>query len=323
VSRAYLFEVTTEISSDWNAPLFTGKFVKSLLIDANPALKDLFKKSTGKKPKLIHITPLYEIDNRKMRCVYSSAEVGEKGIFKIRPVKINGLYKFYVGFVDIEDDLLTFDKIYGTLMEIPGKHIFANHAFEVELTSLKALDVEREAKKVVEDLLSKGTLRVTFASPTLLRDPFRPSKFKSLIPTPMNVFSTPIFINLWLRGEAKRRPYYTMLVMIHRLLNETHSIYSKHGLTGTVQVKFLAYEAGKSPIPSLIGYVNYKLNHHYMQVYEKANDVKELLKDLFELMLTLGTGTSRATGFGHITLHPSGRHLTSSNDASGEVAKAL
>jgi len=58
VYSAYLLEVEVLIRSGWRAPLFTGKLVKSILIDANPRLKEAFEKSSGSEPKLIHITPL-------------------------------------------------------------------------------------------------------------------------------------------------------------------------------------------------------------------------------------------------------------------------
>ncbi|MEM1829681.1 MAG: hypothetical protein QXV79_03475, partial [Thermofilaceae archaeon] len=57
------------------------------------------------------------------------------------------------------------------------------------------------------------------------------------------------------------------------------------------------------PIPALIGYVNLYLNKHYQDHYTaKGIDTKTLLKETFATTLTLGTGTSRATGFGHTTI---------------------
>ncbi|MEM4004774.1 MAG: hypothetical protein QXM43_03965, partial [Desulfurococcaceae archaeon] len=68
--KAHLIKAVVKVSSDWNAPLFTGKLVKSLLIDVDPNLKEVFKKIQGVEPKLIHITPLYESSKGKIRCIY-------------------------------------------------------------------------------------------------------------------------------------------------------------------------------------------------------------------------------------------------------------
>ncbi|MEM1831177.1 MAG: hypothetical protein QXJ97_06560 [Desulfurococcaceae archaeon] len=50
----------------------------------------------------------------------------------------------------------------------------------------------------------------------------------------------------------------------------------------------------------VIGYVNLYLNKHYLDLYTaKSVDTEALLEETFATALTLGIGTSRATGFGH------------------------
>ncbi|MEM1528026.1 MAG: CRISPR system precrRNA processing endoribonuclease RAMP protein Cas6 [Zestosphaera sp.] len=273
--------------------VFTGKLVKSLVIDGNPLLKSFFEKVSGSAPKLIHVSPLYierVINGRKqVKCIHRYGDV-----YSNRTAK----YCFYVGLV--ESSVVrspTSDEVYRALLDLSGCHQFRTHVLHVELLSVEAMDVAREARKVMSYLNTLGKVKVVFSSPTLLRDPFRGGKHKSLIPTPINMFSTPVYINLFLTGKFRQRTLTRMLITLHRLLNEPYSIYK------TVRVMLVKYHEDKNPIPALIGYVNLFLNRHYYEQYvSRGIDLGVLLEETFSTMLTLGTGTSRATGFGHITI---------------------
>ncbi|MEM0285408.1 MAG: CRISPR system precrRNA processing endoribonuclease RAMP protein Cas6 [Sulfolobales archaeon] len=305
----YLFKVVVTVNEGAEnrgsggrprADSFTGKLVKSLLIDGNPRLKPFFEKASGGSPKLVHITPLYieRVESGKLhvRCVHS-----------IKYVDGSSRYSFYVGFIETATAVSpTFDDVYDAIINLSGRRRFGANVFDVGLISAESVDVVREAKKAVSDLARFGKIRVVFASPTLLRDPFRIGKYKSLTPTPMNVFSTPIYVNLHTMGRLKWRSFIETLIIIHRLLNEPYSIHK------TIKVIRLKYEEGKNPIPALIGYVNLYLNKHYLDLYTaKGVDTGALLEETFATALALGVGTSRATGFGHtkITTPTSGIQL--------------
>jgi CRISPR-associated endoribonuclease Cas6 len=281
------------ISSKWNAPLFTGKLVKSFLIDVNPKLKEYFRKVRGLEPKLIHISPLYELVNNKVRCMYSTAELDGGKVKKLGKVSINGTYTFYVGFTQTSNGL-TFDTIYNALLDLSDNYIFSNSKFTVELVNVEVTDVKAIASEVTSLLFSDKEVCVMFSSPTLLRDPFRKGKYKSLIPTPLNVFSTPLYIYLILTGKYSMKNYYKTLIKIHRLLSETHSIFPKYGMKPSINIRHIYYDEGKI-IPALTGYVKYKLN-----IDEVNDNLKEVMYQLIKITATLGTGTSRASGFGHI-----------------------
>jgi CRISPR-associated endoribonuclease Cas6 len=289
----YLIKTTVMISSKWNAPLFTGKLVKSFLIDVNPKLKEYFRKVRGLEPKLIHISPLYESVNNRVRCVYSTAELDRDKVKKLGKVSINGTYTFYVGFTQTSNGL-TFDMIYNTLLNLSDNYIFSNSKFTVELVNTNVINVEVIASEVTTSLFSDKEVSIVFSSPTLLRDPFRRGKYKSLIPTPLNVFSTPLYIYLILTGKYSMKNYYKTLIMIHRLLSETHSIFPKYGMKPSINIRHIYYDEGKI-IPALTGYVNYKLNTD-----EVNNNLREVIQQLIKITTTLGTGTSRASGFGHV-----------------------
>ena len=307
----YLLEVTIHIDGNWSGVLFTGKLVKSLLIDANPKLKSLFKKSSGPPPKLVHITPLYTIEEgntkeslrstARSRCIYSYAQVDTiKGqIKKVYKVHINrGLYRFYVGFIEtpIIPVSLTFDTIYNTLLNMGGTHKFKQRKLDVELVSLNVLDVIAHTSKTVDNLITSGKLKLIFSSPTLLRDPLRTAKHKSLIPVPINIFSTPAYIDLYLLGKLRKKELINRLILLHRLLNEPYSVHN------TTSVKWVLYDIDKKPIPTLIGYVNLYLNRTYYEDYNRKYDIDELLRRTIATISTLGTGTSRAVGFGHVLI---------------------
>jgi len=299
----HLFEVEVFIDSDWNAPLFTGKLVKSLLIDANPDLKPVFKKTSGPEPKLIHITPLYEANNDRIRCIYSQARrepaKGNGKKPKVNPVQLKGRYRFYIGFV--ESGRLGFDAVFNAVMNLSGSHIFSNKVFNVEVLAIKSVDVEKHVRDIVHALTggnSKAKLRVVFASPTQLRDPFRLSKYKSFAPISISIFSTPVYIYLYLARRLRQEEFYNTVIMMHRVLNEAHTV------NDTVRKVWVLYESGKNPIPALIGYVNLHVNHDYYKRYSKRYQIEDFLTEIFKIMATLGTGTSRATGFGHVIIEP-------------------
>ncbi|MEM1925013.1 MAG: CRISPR system precrRNA processing endoribonuclease RAMP protein Cas6 [Pyrobaculum sp.] len=267
---------------------FTGKLVKSMLIGGNLKLKPFFEKASGGSPKLIHITPLYieKVENGKPRT---------KCIHSLRYVNGSSKYSFYVGFIETTTAVSpTYNDVYNAILNLSGRKRFGTSVFNVELISVESIDVVREAKKAVSDLARFGKIRVVFASPTLLRDPFRIGKHKSLTPTPMNVFSTPVYVNLYLTGKLKQKNLIRTLIILHRLLNEPYSIHK------TIKVIRLKYEEDKNPIPALIGYINLYLNKHYLDLYTvKGMNTEALLEETFTTALTLGIGTSRATGFGH------------------------
>lgn len=301
VFEPYLLSVDVYLDTHINDVLFTGKLVKSLLIDANPKLREVFAKTYGTPPKLIHITPLYQNSNGRVKCLYSYAidSADKSGREKVTRVTISSsVYRFYVGFVEsATPNSFSFDELYDTLLNISGTHTFCNYVVKAELVSVEVTDARSHSRDAVRELVkSSGRMRLVFSSPTLLRDPLRSIKFKSLVPTPMNIFSTPVYILHYLVGKLTTKSLTKALIMVHRLLSEPHSYLE------TVKRKWIVYEKGKNPIPALIGYVNLHLNKHYYEHYSKTYNVEGMLEKLLTLLLTLGTGTSRASGFGHVEL---------------------
>ncbi len=302
----HLLSANVHLDTRLNDVVFTGKIVKSLLIDTNPRLKEVFAKTAGVPPKHVHITPLYREEGERVRCLYSHAVEDYRGHsgggWRVEKVVLeNGLYRFYTGFVEGDaPGTLRFEDVYNTLLNISGTHRFSEHVIKAELASISVVDVASLARSAVRELVEgSGRVRIVFASPTLLRDPLRTSKHKSLVPTPLNIFSTPVYILHHLSGKGlERGRVVKTLLALHRLLNEPHS-YLK-----TVMRKWIVYEKHKNPIPALIGYVNLHLNETYFEQYSKISNIEEMLEKTLTITTALGTGTSRATGFGHVTIEP-------------------
>ena len=88
---------------------YTAKLVKTLLINGNPKLEEIFSKGKDLPPKPIHITPLYTTTTfkggkRRMKAVYtkfipSSSTAKPPGLNKLKPVRIEAgkKYFFYIG----------------------------------------------------------------------------------------------------------------------------------------------------------------------------------------------------------------------------------
>jgi len=138
----YLLSVDVHLDALISDVLFTGKLVKSLLIDANPRFKEIFEKSRGSQPKLVHITPLYKDVGGKVRCLYSFA-MKSGGGWKIERVAINsGVYRFYIGFVESNTQgTVSFDEIYNTLLNVGGVHRFLNYTVKADLSSVSIVNV--------------------------------------------------------------------------------------------------------------------------------------------------------------------------------------
>jgi len=299
----HLFEVETFIDSDWNAPLFSGRLVKSFIVDANPNYKPLFAKTSGPEPKLIHVSPLFRVENGRIRCIYSQVKCNPKDICtKPNPVQVKGRYTFYVGFVENGSKDLSFDTVFNTIMNMTGKHVFSKHIFNVEILSVRTVDVDAHAKSLVQHLTAKignegnAKIRVIFASPTMLRDPFKLSNYKEHAPIPLFVFSTPVYIYMYLSKTLKSMTFKEAVIMIHRLFDVPHTA------SDTTKKVRVFYNSKKRRIPALIGYVNLYLNYRYYEHYSKRYYIEDFLEEIFKIMTALGTGTSRASGFGHVII---------------------
>lgn len=167
----------------------------------------------------------------------------------------------------------------------------------IDMESIDIVDAYLTGLKIAKRVLETGAIKITFTSPTLLRDPLRiAGKYKSYTPIPFIVFATPVYTLLHSKGMYTVRGLRTNLLMLHRLFNETYS------MLGGVKIKWIYYN--KRPEPTLIGYVNYRINEEYLEHLRSRLSVEEWLGEIFAYMLALDVGAGRAAGFGHVELIP-------------------
>lgn len=291
---------------------YTAKLVKTLLVSGNQRLAEVFERDYG-FPKLIHITPFFQFKlgaNGRVEVVAVYSKYVSRGKFikpknlseRLKPVKIRSgeRYVFYVGVMrellpEVLNALASADKLVFGATSIVIKHL----SYEVKYVNLED-EVENVAGKIASD--NVNCVKVVFESPTMLKDPLvftRKRKRKLFVPIPEAVFSTPIYITLIGEGKLKYTTYMKALMCVKSVLDMPYSIIRD------VSVAWLVYR--NKPIPGLIGYAKYYLDRTALAIAQekmkKSNiDFMKTLAKAVILMGVLGTGTGRATGFGHVSV---------------------
>ncbi len=204
--------------------LYTDKFVKSLLLRILPEKEDLFKPSRSGFPKLIHVSPLYSVRGGRVKCIYSSIECnGDTARCSGKPslVELNGYYFFYTGFWSrvLDNDLFV-----ERLMDVNECFEFMGQKVCVVVNEFEYVNPLIASDELAHKVIKTGKLKIIFASPTMLRDPFKRTKHKSLLPTVFNVFSTPVFLMLHMHGTYSLKKYRRQLLILHKLFNESYSV---------------------------------------------------------------------------------------------------
>lgn len=298
VPEVSLIRVSLRVSG-FKGYLFTGKFAKTIVARALPQLLGFFEPSKGPAPKLLHVSPLYRLVGGGVECVYSYANCRGRRLVKCTgepvPVFLDGDYHFYLG---LHKSVINYAEAVSALAGAGGCFEFMGQRVCVEVSEVAYFDAVALGREVASEALESGGVKVVFSSPTLLRDPLRPSgKYKAYSPTPINVFATPVYAMLHARGSFTTARFRRRLIRLHRLFNETYS------LLGGVRVKWVYYST--KPEPALVGYVNYRVNGEYAEyLAARGMDLEEWLGAVFAYTIALGVGAGRATGFGHVELKP-------------------
>jgi hypothetical protein len=261
---------------------YSAKLVKRLILSSNKSLEKLFSPARGAKPKLVHITPLYTTEEGKIRTLTYVSRVG------------SGVYHFYLGAVEEELDMYA---AISTLESTPEKIEFNRAVYHVRRVEVKVENLEERIAEVMSAIQRAKKVKVVLASPTVLRDPLVSSKHKTLVPSVFNLFSTPIYIKLYLSGRLRRRTLIKTLLRLHRALTVPPTFWQ------TLRKIDLQYEPGRK-VPALIGY----LNLHYNPENDPDNTALDTLRKTLPYMLALGTGVGRAAGLGHTTIHTPRTH---------------
>ena len=294
---------------------YTAKLVKSLLISGNPKLEEIFSKGKDLPPKPIHITPLYitlttNDGKEKKRAVYtkfipSRSTAKPPSPSKLKPVKIEAgkRYFFYIG---TPTNLLS--NVLISLSNV-GEFNFGKNIVHVDNLSYEIhyIDVDKESEKMInfmEKHEENMSIKVTFESPTLLKDPLvimRKKKKKLLLPLPEALFSTPFLMILINKGMLRRSIFLRCMRYIKSIFDIPYTTLK------TVNLVWYVYD--NEILPAMIGYVKYFIDHQILQYAQTMMEIKygldfiENLSKAIILAQVYGVGDSRATGFGHIAIN--------------------
>lgn len=252
---------------------FTGKFVKSLLITANPELEKIFEDKKYPSPKPLRITPLLEGKNEVP--VYPKVINSTKPKENPSPISVGGIYSIYLGYgQSLEPQIsLTISKLLsGVELEYGSK------------VSVRLLEYERIEQEVPD---SFNSVKIYFISPAIFVDPFRKfsqiekGREKRFIPFPPIIFSVNVY-------DLFKDKYKRNIIRLSYALVESHTILN------TVSRVWYYYD-GKW-LPGVIGYAKFFMRKNLQKHTKMA--IREILQNAIEM----GVGSGRAAGFGFIKM---------------------
>lgn len=307
VELPILITVRVSFERGFTTKDYTGKLVKTLLMQGNKNLVEVFESGSPFPPKPIHVSPLYDLsggDGKGKKPVYARyiPRCGEmaKPNRNIEPIAIEAdkEYLFHVG---VSSDLA--EEVFKALAEA-DRLSYGNNTIPVSSLSYETeyTDIARRGEEIEAKLSSSQALKIVFSSPALLKDPLvlawaRRAKKKIMIPLPEAVLSMPLIMLLIDLGRFRQSLYIKMLRYIKTALDTTYS------MLGTAKLVWYVYD--NKIEPGVIGYIKYKIDRDSTQRIEVLANKKhsisftETLANTIALAEVYGIGDGRATGFGH------------------------
>lgn len=275
---------------------YTGKFIKTLLINANPSFNHVFESSSYPTPKPIRITPLLRGEQKfPTQAIYpkkfSNNTKGQDN--QLPKIRIEGEYYFLVG---IRDDLQK------DFMETLGKLLtglkfkYGNFDVTVKVTEYEQIDVSYPT--------DYQYLYIKFISPAVFSDPFSRiagvgrERIKRFTPIPPIIFSTNVY-------ELLRERYGKSIIRLGYAFYESHNNFET--------IKRIWYYYDGKWLPGVIGYVKF---------IRKDKVRREVLEDFVKILThaqIMGVGTGRANGFGYAIIETKKK----GNNLSNNVQKKL
>ena len=253
---------------------YTGKFVKTLLITANPELEKIFEDKKYPSPKPLRITPLLKGDDEVP--VYPKV-IGkaEKPKEKPSPISVGGEYYVYIGYdASLEEQVsIAITRLLGGVeVDYGGK------------VGVRLLEFERVEQKVPKEF---DAVKVYFISPAVFVDPFvkitqtDKDRAKRFLPFPAFIFSVNVY-------ELFKDKYKRNIIRLSYSLVESHTVLNT--------VKKVWYYYDGNWLPGVIGYAKFFLRKNVHKYAKVA--VRKILQNAIEM----GVGSGRAAGFGFIKM---------------------
>ncbi len=274
--KYYSAYVEMHVEDSCILPPFTGKVVKSLLMKAGSGLQIVFESMY--RPKPISISTLVKHGDGKRFYMWKRSD--SRAVMKLEAGDRVG---FHIGFTD---DIA--DKVLEVLGNLDGVELFKTR-WLLDEYSLETYELPAREEDIPRDYRvdSDHWVKVEFRTPALFLDPYKASRIKRFLPLPGIVFS--YNIGELLRME-KNAEYIKMVDHVNALLNEPYTILDT--------VKVVKYIYDGMSLPGVTGYAKYMVDYEYMVLTGSV----EFLENILLHASIMGVGTSRANGFGYVTI---------------------
>lgn len=264
---------------------YTGKFVKALLMQANPEFEEIFEKKLKEaNPKPIRITPLLRYSGKEKENGLTSVPLPTIAVYpksftksSSNVMEIGGEYYFLVGINNVLKPQLS-----KALSKLFSGISFKYGDFEVKVKIGGYQEVE-----VDEPPSNFSELKIRFISPSLFRDPFsyiagvKNDRLKRFLPVPPVIFSVNVY-------ELLRARYRKTIIRLGYAFRETPDVLRN--------VKVIWYSYDNKLLPGIIGYAK------FIRREKLRSEVIEDFKKIFKHAQIMGVGTSRGTGFGYVII---------------------
>ncbi|MEM4139053.1 MAG: CRISPR-associated protein Cas6, partial [Sulfolobaceae archaeon] len=193
---------------------YTGKFVKSMLIYANPELENVFEDKKYPSPKPIRITPLLSGENEVP--IYPKAVITKFGESSGRPkkepspIEVRGIYHIYIGYYSqLEPQLhIAFSRLMSGIEFEYGTRV-----------RVRLLEYESIEQSVPKDF---NSVKIYFITPAIFVDPFikisqiEKDRTKRFLPFPPIIFSVNVY-------DLFKEKYKRNIIRLSYSLVESHT----------------------------------------------------------------------------------------------------
>jgi len=222
----------------------------------------------------------------------------------LKPVRIEAgkKYFFYIGtsMSLLNDVLIGLSNV--------GEYTFGKSTVYIDSLSYEIhyIDVDKESERIASLMEGQGegvtSIKVTFESPTLLKDPLvimRRKKKKLLLPLPEAILSVPFLMVLIDKGRTRRSIFLRCMRYVKSIFDIPYTVLK------TVNLVWYVYD--NEVLPAMIGYIKYFVDNQVLRYAQSIMETEygldfiEVLSKTIVLAQVYGVGDGRATEFGHVS----------------------
>ena len=262
---------------------YTGKLVKTILATCSEPIAEAIRSREPRTAKRLSVTPLYRIDGLRVEAVYPGGPA--RRAIEIPVVEEGEELYFEAGL----GGPLTREA--ARIIECLGEGVevgFCGARIRVEpLEAYRLAEYDTGGAPIIR-LDDVEAIKLTLRSPTLPVNPWRPrSRWKRLLPAPS-----------YLLAVNAHDLYDPDVETVQEALEAAEKILSPgHTALKTTRVRWYLYDG--QTLPALTGYL--KL---HVELDGIGGREKTLVEHLLSHAAVMGIGSSRATGFGAVTVEP-------------------